>query len=271
MVVGGAEQHAAPRVAQVEALLGAGDADVAEPAFLFELVGIAEAAHVREHAVLETDRNTTGNSSPFAECSVISVTELCLGIVLVEVGDERDRLEERLHARQPVGIVDAAARRLGRRRRRRRSRRARRGRRASTCSSNSRADADELLQVLDAALRLDRALGLELGEVAAALEHRFERRRRRRRRPRRSTSSISSSRSRDPAERLAGDARRGRRRAAPSRNVTPAPCAYASTFATDVSPTPRCGVLTMRFHDTSSSGFTSARRYASASLTSRRS
>ena len=56
-----------------------------------------------------------------------------------------------------------------------------------------------------------------------------------------------------------------------SRNVTPAPCAYASIFATDVSPTPRFGVLTIRFQLTSSSGFTSARRYASTSLTSRRS
>ena len=59
-VVGRAEHHAAPRVAQVEPLLGARDADVTEAAFLFELVGIAEAAHVREHAVFEPMRNTTG-------------------------------------------------------------------------------------------------------------------------------------------------------------------------------------------------------------------
>ena len=56
-----------------------------------------------------------------------------------------------------------------------------------------------------------------------------------------------------------------------SRNTRPAPCAYASILAIDVSPTPRLGVLTIRFQLTSSSGLTSARRYASASFTSRRS
>ena len=115
-------------------------------------------------------RNTTGNSRPFAECSVISVTELTSGIVLVEVGDERDRFEERLHAVEALGAADASSPwptppiatspcevalvdllvELARR-------------------------ADELLQVLDAALRLDRAFGFELGEVAALRQHRFER------------------------------------------------------------------------------------------------
>ncbi len=45
-----------------------------------------------------------------------------------------------------------------------------------------------------------------------------------------------------------------------SRNVRPAVWAYASILPTDVSPTPRLGTFTMRFHDTSSSGFTRARR-----------
>ena len=45
-----------------------------------------------------------------------------------------------------------------------------------------------------------------------------------------------------------------------SRNVIPAPCAYAVTLLIDVSPTPRFGVLTTRRQLTSSSGFTSARR-----------
>ena len=56
-----------------------------------------------------------------------------------------------------------------------------------------------------------------------------------------------------------------------SRNVMPAPCAYADTLLTDVSPTPRLGVFTTRRQLTSSSGFTSARRYARTSFTSRRS
>ncbi len=56
-----------------------------------------------------------------------------------------------------------------------------------------------------------------------------------------------------------------------SRNVSPEARAYASTFATDVSPTPRLGTLTIRFQETSSSGLTMARRNERVSLISRRS
>ena len=38
---------------QVQTLLGARDTDVAEPSLLFELVGVTEAAGVREYAVLK--------------------------------------------------------------------------------------------------------------------------------------------------------------------------------------------------------------------------
>ena len=72
-------------------------------------------------------------------CSVISVTRRFLLVVLVLIADERDELEELGEAR--VGV-------------------ARRG---------LHRDAGELLDVLDAALRLDRALGLELQEVARLL------------------------------------------------------------------------------------------------------
>ena len=76
------------------------------------------------------------------------------------------------------------------------------------------ADAHQLLQVLDAAPRLDRALGLELGEVAGLLEDRLDRR------PDAlgrlaSNPTMSSSRSRMPAERLAGDAGHGGAATAP--------------------------------------------------------
>src|SRR5206468_7226412 len=47
------EEHAAPRVAEIEPLARAGDADVAEPAFLLELVGVTQAPHVRKDTVLE--------------------------------------------------------------------------------------------------------------------------------------------------------------------------------------------------------------------------
>ena len=159
-------------MAQVEALLGAGDADVAEAPFLFELVGIAEAAHVREHAVFQADEEHDRVLEALGRVQRHQRDgALRPGSVLVDVGDERDRLEERLHAREAL--------------RRRRSRR-------SPCPTPPIATrpvqlalvdlvvevarrADELLQVLEAALRLDRALRFELGEVAALGQHRFER------------------------------------------------------------------------------------------------
>ena len=44
-----------PGVGEVEPLAGPGDADVGEPALLLQLVGLADRAQVREHAVLEAD------------------------------------------------------------------------------------------------------------------------------------------------------------------------------------------------------------------------
>jgi hypothetical protein len=52
-------------VDQVEPLACTGDADVGETPLLLELVGIAEAPHVREHAVFETGENTTGTPGPW--------------------------------------------------------------------------------------------------------------------------------------------------------------------------------------------------------------
>ena len=64
------------------------------------------------------------------------------------------------------------------------------------------AHADELLQVLDAALRLDRALGLELGEVAGATRAPPRPSRPRPLAAASSTASMSSSRSRTPPSAL---------------------------------------------------------------------
>src|SRR5690349_21756558 len=55
VVIGRAEQHPAPGVAQVEAFLRAGDADVTEAALFFEFFGFAKAAEVREHTVFHPD------------------------------------------------------------------------------------------------------------------------------------------------------------------------------------------------------------------------
>ena len=84
---------------------------------------------------------TARNSRPFALWSVISVTRLCSPRMRVLVGEERDLLQEAGEARLVRGCLVL----LG--------------------------HADELLEVLDPALRLDRALGLERVEVAGALEH----------------------------------------------------------------------------------------------------
>ena len=158
--------------------------DVTEAALLFELVGIAEAAHVREHAVLQADEEHDRELETLRGVQRHQRDRARLGIVLVEIGDERDRLEERLHARQPVGVRHAAssalaptptppiadepaevARARPARRTRAPSRPAPAGSRCGPCD-------------------FDRALGFELGEVAAARQHRLERRRRRRRPPR---------------------------------------------------------------------------------------
>ena len=76
VVVGGAEEHAAPRVAEVETLSGPGDADVAEAALLLELSGSPRERKCGKTPSSRPVRNTTGNSSPFAVCSVIRVTAL---------------------------------------------------------------------------------------------------------------------------------------------------------------------------------------------------
>ena len=54
---------------------GPGDADVGEPALLLELLGVARATRrCGKTPSSRPVRNTTGNSRPFAVCSVISVT-----------------------------------------------------------------------------------------------------------------------------------------------------------------------------------------------------
>ena len=108
VVVGGAEEHAAPRVAEVQPLARPGDADVAEAPLLLELVGVAEAARVREHAVLHAGEEHDGELEPLRgvqrherdRAVVGAVTVAALG---VHVGHERDRFEERLDAREPLG------------------------------------------------------------------------------------------------------------------------------------------------------------------------
>ena len=90
---------------------------------------------------------TIGYSRPLALWRVISVTSPSSSLRVVRVGDERHLLEElgqrRLARDVPRGVV------LG-------------------------GDVDELLEVLDPALRLDRPLGLERLQIAGLLEHLLE-------------------------------------------------------------------------------------------------
>ena len=129
---------------QRQPLLRARHADVAEPPLLLEPCSSIE----RECGKIPSSipiMKTARNSSPFALWSVISVTRLALAADRVLVGEERDLLEE-AGERRLLGLLPVLP-----------------------------GDADELLQVLDPALRLDRPLGLERVEVAAALEHALER------------------------------------------------------------------------------------------------
>ena len=91
--------------------------------------------------------NTIGYSRPLALCSVISVTRPSSSVRVVGVGDQRDLLQE-----------------LGQRS----------GCRSGSAASYSTRDVDELLEVLDPSLRLDRPLGLERLEVAGLAQHLLE-------------------------------------------------------------------------------------------------
>ena len=87
-VVGRAEQHAAPRMTEVQPLLGAGEADVAKAALFLELVRVADAAHVWEDAVLHADDEHDGELETFRRMQRHQRDRALVGIRLVEVGDE---------------------------------------------------------------------------------------------------------------------------------------------------------------------------------------
>ena len=85
--------------------------------------------------------NTTGNSRPLALCRVISVISAEVSTIGVDVGVQADLLQEAVEA----GLVGALVVLGG--------------------------DADELLEVLEAALGLERLLRLQGRLVAALVEH----------------------------------------------------------------------------------------------------
>ena len=125
---------------EVELLHGPGDADVGEAALLLELVGLGERAQVGEDAVLQADEEDDGVLEPLGRVQGHQRDLGLVGVEVVGVGHEADRLEE---LGDVVGLHGGA---------------------------------DELGQVLEPALGLDGALVAELVEVAAGLEEVLEQR-----------------------------------------------------------------------------------------------
>ena len=150
------------RPAQVEPLLGPGDADVREAALLLQLGRVAQRAQVREDPVLEPgdehDRELQAlggvqrhQRHDAAGLHALLALDRLVGD-LVGVGDERDLLEEvgqrAATVARRVGLLELAR------------------------------DGDELLEVLQPGLVLRVGRAGELGDVAGALQHRLQHRRR---------------------------------------------------------------------------------------------
>ena len=223
VVLRGAEQHAAPRVAHVQPLAGPGDADVGEPPLLLQLLGLGEGPEVREDALLRPDQEHDGELQPLGRVQ----------------RHQHDRASRRRRARRCRPRARSAR---GSRRRCRTpgpSRSARSGSPAARpprrCARpparrGSPSAPERLVQQRGRALR---------GHVASS--------------PSSSSVNWPDAPHRRPAdagligvtERLAERARRG-------------PLAHASSRPTVVSPTPRLGTFSTRFTLTSSAGFTTA-------------
>ena len=206
--------------------LGPGDADVGEAALLLQLVGLGERTDVREDALLHADQEHDRELQALGRVQRHQHDLVVVVVELVGVGDQRDLLEELVEPGELAGR------------------------------------ADQLAEVLDPAGRLDRVLGLQLGEVAAVVERRLQQVAGRRRSSAASTPRSSSSSTNDAMPRAAGPVTPGFV-GAPQRldeARRPSPAASASSLATLTSPTPRLGTLSTRLTLTSSAGLTTARR-----------
>ena len=245
---GGADDR--PR--DVEPLLGAGHADVREPALLLELGLVAERPGVREDAVLEAGQEHDRELQALGGVQGHQRDHpgvVALGSVgdLVGVGDQRHPLEEVGEAGSDDAGVDVGG--VG-------------GRPATGSSENSRATATSSARFSTPGLVLRVVGGLELGEVAGARRAptRGPRRDARRRRP--STAARSTMPTKPVmalSDRVARPGRPRPRRSA-SQNVIRSRSASAVTHATARSPMPRLGVLRIRRSEISSAGLTSIRR-----------
>src|SRR4051812_15375839 len=140
VVVAAAVEHPRARVQQGQAFPGAGHADVAEPPLLLDPL-LLDRAGVREDPLLHPDQVDDAELEALRVVERHERDERGVAADRVLVGVERDLLEEGREGRV-LRLLAPLAR-----------------------------DRDELLEVLHAALGLDRALGLERLHVTAAGEH----------------------------------------------------------------------------------------------------
>ena len=184
---------------------------------------------------------TARNSSPFALWSVISVTRLCSPRIASwsEKSEISWRKLERFGSRSG-GLVLLR-------------------------------DADELLEVLDPALGLDRALRLERVEVAAPLEHALDELGHRQLERAGHQRLDQRAEGLDGLERRRPDARLLGELESPPRARSRARRRSVWSRAIDVSPIPRRGLFAIRISETASYGLSITWRYAMTSLTSARS
>ena len=205
---------------------GAGDADVGEAALLLHLVGLGERPVVREDALLDADDEHRRELEALGRVQRHQHDLVVVRRELVGVGDQRDLLEEL------VEHGELASR------------------------------PDQLAEVLDPPVGLDRVLGFELGEVAGLVDRRLQQVA--------GPDALGPDHRAEPVEQvdergdaalgrpgdagLLGPAQRLEERHALDRGRTRR---AAPTLA---SPTPRLGTLRTRLTLTSSAGLTTARR-----------
>ena len=224
VVPAGAEDRPRVRVRQREPLAGAGHPDVAEPPLLV-LGVLLERALVREEPLLHADHEDDRELEPLGVVQRHQGDVRALGVERVLVGEERDLLQERVER----GLLLAAFLVLAR-------------------------DPDELLEVLDPALRLERALGLEHVHVAARRERLLEQALRAQTRPPRPAGRRSAPRTRAPCPRAAAESETDAACSIASISDQPMSDACSASRSSVVWPMPRRGRFTIRRSDTSSAG-----------------
>ncbi len=154
-------RRAHQRPGDVEPLPGAGHADVGEAALLLQLGLVAQRARVREDAVLEPGEEHDRELQALGRVQRHQRDHAGVVVVgrigdLVGVGDERHPLQEVAEAGRDQAGVDVCG--IG-------------GRTGHRVVGELAGDGDELGEVLDPGRVLRVVGGLELGEVAGALEH----------------------------------------------------------------------------------------------------